>query len=280
VVNASNGSHVATISGASFRLDQPTATVSMGTDVFVANATGNSVTEIDAGNHSLVRIISGPQYRVSDPIALAAAAGELFVLSADGGVTDVSATTGGLLGVVPGSQLSLQGPSSLAAAGNDLFVTDSVGDSVTEIDSRTMTVVKTLQGPSYKFKAPTGAVVHGGDLWVTNATGDSVTQIAVATGDVRRVIVDHTNLPTPGPITAGDGYVFTLSPPGVSPMVSQIDPANGKVAWMMCNTNGPYLFANPQAAVVSGTHLWIVNKDSNSLTEMNTDSGALIRTIS
>jgi hypothetical protein len=122
-------------------------------------------------------------------------------------------------------------------------------------------------------------VVRGHDLWVTNRTGDSVTEIAVGTDRVVRVLVDRTNLPTPGPITAGDGYVFTLSPPGNSPMVSQITPS-GDVAWMMCNGNGPYLFSDPQAAVVAASHLWVVNKTSNSLTEMDPDSGALIRTIS
>jgi hypothetical protein len=49
---------------------------------------------------------------------------------------------------------------------------------------------------------------------------------------------------------------------------------------MMCNTNGPYLFNNPQSAVVAGSNLWVVNEGSSSLTEMDTDSGALIRTIS
>jgi len=41
----------------------------------------------------------------------------------------------------------------------------------------------------------------------------------------------------------------------------------------------PYLFNDPQALVVAGTNLWVVNEDGNSLTEMDTDSGALIRTI-
>jgi len=49
---------------------------------------------------------------------------------------------------------------------------------------------------------------------------------------------------------------------------------------MMCNYNGPYLFNDPQAAVVSGDNLWVVNQASSSLTALNTDSGALIRTIS
>ncbi len=87
------------------------------------------------------------------------------------------------------------------------------------------------------------------------------------------------NLPMVGPITYGDGYIFTVSPPGASPMVSQVVPSSATVSWMMCNTNGPYLFNNPEAAVVSGENLWIVNEGGNSLTEMDTDSGALIRTV-
>ena len=63
-------------------------------------------------------------------------------------------------------------------------------------------------------------------------------------------------------------------------MVSQITTTDGAVAWMMCNTNGAYLFNNPQSAVVAGSSLWVVSKGGNSLTQMNTDSGALIRTIS
>jgi hypothetical protein len=46
----------------------------------------------------------------------------------------------------------------------------------------------------------------------------------------------------------------------------------------MCNTNGPYLFNNPQSLVVAGTNLWVVNEGGNSLTEMDTASGNLIKT--
>ena len=42
-----------------------------------------------------------------------------------------------------------------------------------------------------------------------------------------------------------------------------------------------YVRDNPwQAVAVAGSDLWVVNKDSNSLTEMDTDTGDLIRTIS
>ena len=86
-------------------------------------------------------------------------------------------------------------------------------------------------------------------------------------------MLDSGWLPMVGPITYGDDYLFTASPPGASPMVSQITTAPPTANWMMCNTNGPYVFNNPQALVVAGTNLWVVNEGGNSLTEMDTDSG-------
>jgi YVTN family beta-propeller protein len=280
VLNATTGAHVATIAGPSFGFDQPTAMIALGGDLFVANGSGNSVTEIDATARTLVRIISGPQFQFSDPIALAGGPDRLFVLSSVGPVTAVATSTGSLAGIAAGSSFGFNTPMGLAVAGHHLFVTNRGADTVTVLDDRTMAPLDTLQGAHFGFHEPTGVVVDGKDVWVTNTSGDSVTEISTRTDRPVRVVVDHTNLPTPGPITVGDGYVFTVSPPGISPMVTQVTPDNGAVPWMMCNTNGPYLFSNPQAAVVSGSNLWVVSQASSSLTEMDTDSGALIRTIS
>jgi YVTN family beta-propeller protein len=280
VVDASTGAHVTTITGAPFGFDQPTAIVAVGPDLFVANGAANSVTELDSSTRTVVRIISGAQFGFADPIALAAGQGRLYVLSAAGPVTAVSTATGDLAGIASGAQFGFSTPLGIAVSGNNVFVTNSATDSVVEINGQTMALIRQIQGAEYKFKTPTGAVIEGSNLWVTNQAGDSVTELATSTGKLVRVVVDTTNLPTPGPIIYGDGYVFTVSPPGDSPMVSQITPADGWVAWMMCNTNGAYLFSNPQAAAVSGSNLWVVSKGSSSLTEMDTDSGKLIRTIS
>jgi hypothetical protein len=245
----------------------------------VANGAGDSVTEINGRTRTLVRTIAGSQFQFSNPIALAVQHGHLYVLSQRDVVTAIGTASGHLIGVASGTQFGFREPSGIAVRGKDLFVTNSGANSVTQIDDRAMTFVRSLRGSAYGLRRPMGAAINGKDLWITNEAGDSVTEISTKTGVPVRVVVDHTNLPTPGPITVGDGYVFTVSPPGNSPMVTQVMP-NGTVPWMMCNTNGPYLFNNPQAAVVSGSNLWVVNKASSSLTEMNTDSGALIRTIS
>lgn len=275
-VNGATGAHVATISGPSYGFAQPSAIVTDGADLFVANQAAGTVTEVDPVTHAAVRTITG----FSTPIAMAVVDGELYVLDAAGSVDKVSTVAGGIESTASGPQFGFSTPLGIAASGNSVFVTNSTSNTVTKIDGTSMSLVTVLKGPSFKFATPIGAAVLGGNLWVTNYAADSVTEISVDTDAVVRVIVDHWNLPTPGPITVGDGYVFTVSPPGVSPMVSQIDPGSGTVEWMKCNTNGAYLFSNPQSAIVYGDNLWVVSKDSSSLTQMDSDTGDLIRTIS
>ena len=70
-------------------------------------------------------------------------------------------------------------------------------------------------------------------------------------------------------------------------MITQIVPSNpAGVEWMMCNTNYPFYFSNPQALAVYGTSVWVVNEGGaggpagNSVTQMNADSGVLIKVFS
>ena len=277
-VSSPSGAFLASVGGPTFGFSGPTAIATVGTQLVVANGTGNSLTEFNAGSNTLVRQISGSQYKFSQPVALTVVNGDIYVLSSGGSVTEVNATTGQLVGVASGPTFGFSQPTSIAAAGGDIFVTNSSANSVTELNAQTLAFVATLSGTKYQFAQPTGIAAVGNGLWVTNQAASSVTEFNALTGHVVRVVVSG-YLPTPGPITFGQGYVFTASPPGSSPMVSQITPQTGAVNWMMCNTNGPYLFDNPQALVTVGAKLWVINEGGNSLTEMVAASGALVRTV-
>ncbi|MGP0032136.1 MAG: YncE family protein [Acidimicrobiales bacterium] len=276
-VTASHGAPVAAIGGSTFGFDGPTAITSAGTDLFVANGAGNSLTEFTSGTNTFVRQIMGATFDFDDPIALAVQDDDLFVLSAGGSVTEVDTTTGQLVGTASGSQFGFDAPAGIAVAGSDLFVTNGAADSVTEIAVQGLTFVASLSSSSYGFDEPAGIVAVGDNLWVANQ-GGSVTEFSAINNKIRVVVSG--NLPTPQPITAGDGYVFAASPPGGSPMVTQITASTAAVNWMMCNTNGPYLFNNPQALVVAHSYLWVINEGGNSLTQMDAGSGALVRTVS
>jgi hypothetical protein len=278
-VTASDGSYVATISGTRYGFDTPAAIVAVGNDLFVANSAGNSVTEFRAAGHKHIRTIHGPTYDFDDPIALAPSGQDLYVLSSAGSVTEIATRTGALVGTASGPAFGFDVPTGLAVADGDVFVANSGANTVTVLSAENESFVASLSGSTFDFSTPTGVAFDGTNVWVTNEGGQSVTEFSPTTLDELNVLVSG-NLPLVGPIAYGDGYVYTVSPPGWSPMVTQITPSPATVNWMMCNTNAAYGFNDPQALVVAGANLWIVNEGGNSLTEMDTVSGDLIRTVS
>jgi hypothetical protein len=276
-VKASDGSYVTTISGKHFGFDTPTAIAAVGSDLFVANYANNSVTEFGASSHKHIRTIKGTSYGFSDPIALSPYGHDLFVLNGNGSVTEV-ASTGALVGKASGSAYGFSEPTGMAVAGNRVFVANSTANTVTVLSATSRAFVASLSGSSFDFSTPTGVTSDGSNVWVTNAGDSSVTEFSPTTLTALNVLSSG-NLPQAGPIAAGDGYVFAVSPWGSSPMVTQITTSPASVNWMMCNTNGPYLFDNPQSLVVSGPNLWVVSEGSSSLTEMDATTGNLIQTI-
>lgn len=279
-VNASSGAYVATFSGKGTGLDAPSALLAVDGDLFVANRSNNSVSEFKIAGHQYLRTIYGTRYRFSAPVGLARSGQDLFVLNAGGSVTEVAVGSGALIGNASSSAYKFKSPTAITVAAGRVFVVNSGGNSVTVLNASTRAVIAVLSGSQFSFDSPKGIASDGSDLWVTNQAGDSVTEFSPATlHEVQVVTSDAGYFPDIGPIVYGDHYLFTASPPGSSPMVTQIIPSPISEPWMMCNTNGPYLFDNPQALAVSGTNLWVVNEGSSSLTEMNTDTGALIRTV-
>jgi PQQ-like domain len=280
-VNASSGSYVRTISGKGTGLDAPSATVVTGGDLFVANRSNDTVSEFKTSNGQHIRTISGTRYRLSSPIALALDGPDLFVLNGTGSITEVAVASGALVGTASGSAFKFKSPTALAVAHGRVFVVNSSGNTVSVLNAGTRKLLASLAGSQFQFNSPKGIAYDGTNLWVTNQAGDSVTEFSpTSLRELKVVTSDEGYFPDIGPITYGDGYLFTASPPGASPMVTQIIRSPLSEPWMMCNTNGPYLFNNPQAMAVSGENLWVVNEGGSSLTEMNTDSGALIRTVS
>jgi hypothetical protein len=286
VVTASIGTHLALLSGPRYRFDGPSAETKVGWAVFVANSVNSSVTEFNAVSFAPIRIIPSWGYALADPVGLATDGVHVFVLSAgDNYVTSIMAGTGRLAGASYGRQFNH--PTAIAYTDGQLFVTNSGNNTVTEINATTMRVTRIMSSPGYHFSTPMGVVATGAAAWVTNETNQSVTEV-LANGALYQWIRNdaYNDLPWPGPATIGDGYIFVASPPGASPMITQIAP-NGikKLIWMMCNTNGPYTFSNPQALAVYGSYLWVVNEGGaggpagNSLTEMNAYSGALMRVV-
>jgi hypothetical protein len=296
VVDAATGAYRATLGGARFSFDAPVALQVLGKDLFVANQ--SSLTELSVTTRSLARTIGGKALGMAALVALAADGPNYLLVLGTGGsagagaVVKVSTVTGKVVARATGAQFGFSKPSALAVASGHVFVANSGSNSVTELVASTLSPLRLISGAagpggSSEFSTPTGMAAHGGDVWVSNLASKTVTELSARTAALVQVVPNTDNyLPAPGAMAWGDGYLFVASPPGPSPMITQVVPTDpAKLPWMMCNTNGPYTFSNPQALVVYGRHLWVVNEGGaggppgNSLTEMDAVTGKLVQVV-
>ena len=155
--------------------------------VWVANANGDSVTELDATNGHVVRVIEAGPCGFDWPMGLASSGGDLWVANLYGNsLTEIDESTGSVMRVVSGD--GLNGPSALCVLGTRLWVTNLFGNSVTELNARDGSLVRIIAARSDGLRAPMAITGAGSSIWVANQWGDTVTQLRASSGARVRVI--------------------------------------------------------------------------------------------
>ncbi len=266
---------------------QPQAIAADAGAIFVANET-NTITELNGSNGSLLRIISAHSYHLMDPIAFAVNGPDLWILNATGNsLTEIVAATGALVRTVtnqPYGPVRFDSPTALTVSGANLWVTNAANNSVTELKTKTGAFVQTITSSADGFATPAGIASDGAHVWISDSATDSLTELSASTGALDQVIGNSSldggyGFNAPSVVLAGSGVVYVVSPPGGSPMVTQVADGTGIANWMMCNTNYPFNFLNPAGLAIDGANLWVVNNANNSLSEMNAASGVWVKDV-
>lgn len=244
---------------------QPVGEAAVGSDLYVANWQGNSVTEVDTVHRTVIQVISGAAFRFDRPAAIVADGPDLFVASRGGRVTAFAAGTGRItkpLWAVYGPPYMLMTPSAIVADGPDVFVVDA-GGMLTEISTAKGTLVKVISGKVCGFDDPTAAVLAGGDLWVTNEKGNSVTAVQV-------------NVPSPVCVVNLGGPTYGLSAPaGIafdkahvwladsgSNSVTEIMVSTHKVVQQL--TSSQYGLTSPAPILFGGKYVYVASPPGGS----------------
>jgi hypothetical protein len=296
-IDPSNGDWLNTFTrSASYRFSRPVAITASGNNLFVVNA--NSVLEMRASTGGFVRLIADKHADFDNPVAITSAGNVILVLNAGrpaasiaGSITELSARTGALLRTIKGTSFAFDNPAAMTVSGPDVYVADENNNSVTDVAVATGRLVYVVAGQG--LDAPDGIAVQDGKIWVSDSVANSATEIDAATG--RAVVTETDNdgqygFGSPLMVIGTSGYVYIASPFGSSPMVTKVNATSGQPSWYMCNTNGPYYFSQLSAFALSGSDLWVASRtDANnltpgitgvgSLTELSTDSGALLMTL-
>ncbi len=302
IVNAGNdsvteltesGVVVRTISGSAYEFASPVAIAGDGTDLFVVNS-GGSVTEFAESNGDLVQVISGAGYDFDDPTALVVHSGSVFVVNSDGNsVTQLSDSTGALVQVisnVSNPSYQFDDPNAIADMSGDIWVTNATGGStsdplagsVTEFKASTGGFVRLVEATADGLETPDGIAFDGSHLWVSDNASNQVTELSQS-GKLVQVVTNSSNnanygFDKPTVVVAYKHEVYVDSPPGSSPMVTQVDSSTTDGNWFECDTNVPDPdFVYPTGIAVSGSDVRVVSPSDNTLTELDsTDSGTAI----
>jgi len=283
-----SGTWVRTVHGPRYGFRSPDAIVSHLGDVFVVNRAG-SVTELNATSGSLVRIIGGAKYDFGSPVAAIEQGGNIWVVDVSGAVTEFSAATGGLIRVLTNktdARYGFNAPDAIAVAGADIWVTNKTGGSrtdpnagaATEFVASTGSFVRRVAASADGLETPSGIAFDGTHLWISDAATSSVSELS-STGALVRIVAnssfnDNYGFNAPTVVVASGPDVYVVSPPGASPMVTQINAATAEGNWYECNTNTPDpQFNNPTGLVVHGGFVWVVSPGNNTLTQLSLAAG-------
>jgi len=187
--------------------------------------------------------------------------------------------------VAPGSfnTAEFDVPSGLAFGGGHLWVTNQAGNSLTEIDPSTGAWMGSFLGRHYSFKQPTAITSVGPDLFVANGSG-SLSELRASNGAAVRTISGAAfGFVHPIALAVSGSTVLVLNAgrpsatPAVAGSISEINAQTGK---LLRNVSGSsYAFDNPIALAVSGPDTYVADVANNSVTEVDTATGALVRVI-
>jgi hypothetical protein len=169
-------------------LVSPTAVSSDGTDVWVANLNGNSVTELDASTGALVKVIDATKDKFDGPSAISSDRTHVWVANEySNSVTELNASTGARVKVIDAAKFGIFGPDGVDSDGTHVWVTSFEGNSVTELNASTGALVRVISGDG--LSQPEGVSSDGTHVWVTTYN-DSVTELKARNGAFVAVLSD------------------------------------------------------------------------------------------
>ena len=216
--------------------------------------TGNQVVRVDPAAGRIVKRTKVGGY----PFGLAYGAGSLWVGSRHADVvTRLDPATGKRKArIAVGSA-----PYALAFGGGSVWVTNENSGTVSRIGPKRNKVIKTIRVGG----GPNGIAVAFGKVWVADYGRGRLISVNAARNRVEKTI----RIPTADWITPAAGSLWVSSETG---FVYRVEPATMKVLAKVA------VGQNPLASAVSGDQLWVPNIDSDSVSVIDLETGAVIRT--
>lgn len=237
----------------------PVALAFDGTNIWVSNASGNTVMKLSASSGTIV-----DTYPVMNPMGLVFDGINIWVASGTKNtVTKLVASTGAVVGTYPAGY----SPTGLAYDGSNIWVSNYVcpacgaTNTVTKLLASTGVVIGTYPVGSL----PIGVAFDGANIWVANEGSNNVTKLLASTG---ALVGTYPVGSSPGAL-AFDGTDMWVANEG-SNNVTKLLASTGAIV-------GTYsVGGNPLGVAFDGINIWVANAGSNSVTKLLASTGGLL----
>jgi YVTN family beta-propeller protein len=235
----------------------PRGVSSDGTDVWVANAEEDTVSEIEASSGTVIRIIPVGAF----PYGVTSDGTHVWVTNTyENTVSEIEASSGTVIRIIPVGAL----PYGVTSDGTHVWVTNWGEDTVSEIDASSGSVINRIT----VGKGPYGVSSDGTDVWVANTYDNTVSEIEASSGTVI-----HTIPVGNGPEgVSSDGIHAWVTNSGEN-TVSEIEASSGTVI------HTTPVGSHPTAVSSDGTDVWVANYHEATVSEIEASSGTVIHTI-
>jgi DNA-binding beta-propeller fold protein YncE len=172
--------------------------------------------------------------------------------------------------------------------GDDLVEADGYGGTLYTVNLSTGALVWRITGQQYDLDDaigesldPDAIALSGDDLFTVGLYSDAVTEVNASTGALVKVTRGYANgaplagtgWAWPDAIVANSSSLLLCSAPTGSGSVSDLDPSTGSVAWRAVAPN----FDDPDAIAADGADFFVTAGLSNSVTEFNSSTGAVVK---
>jgi hypothetical protein len=293
------------------RFDDPTAMATNGTDVWVVNLAGNSITEFNAATGSQVRIINAKADAFHHPAGITVQGSHIWVTNSNeqlgmgGGnyntaryssVTELNVKNGALVRVIDAKGDGFLEPGPIAVSGSHVWVLNQnassfspsrPGIALIELNTRTGSLVHVFKTNVDGLSAPLNLTASRSDVWLSDVGGPvgSVTEINSQNGSLVRIIeATRGQLGSPDGIAVSAGRVWVENIRDTANSVAEIKTSNGSFVRVIKaradRFNGLFGIA------AQNSHVWVTNGDfyengsnTNTVTELDARTGSLQRII-
>ncbi len=245
---------------------QPTGVTFDGANIWVANSSGNTMTEIQPNNGNVLGTFPTGSY----PTGVAFDGVNIWIACNGAGsgntMTVLSAATGQQL---PFSPVPTGGnnPREVVFDGQNVWVANSASNTVSKVQAGNGPGSGTLLGTFAVGAGPDALAFDGSNVWVSNRDTNSVTKLQASTGKVL------------GTYTVGSG------PFGIAFDGSHIWVAVSGTRVTELALDGSVLRTVPVANGASGVgfdgvYIWVASQNSHTVTKILASSGRVLDTIS